>query len=71
MQKKQSNFKDLKGTLTRDEMKKVKGGGDVVCTICPTNPITCYDTFCTPPHTYCGLQLIGTDYYYCICDGDC
>ena len=48
MQKKQFNFKNIKGMLSRDEMKKIQGGGcggcsswkcckDGACTDCYNN----------------------------------
>lgn len=72
MKKEKFNFKDLKGTLSREEMKKIKGGDGVICNVCEDdNPINCYNTHCSIPHTYCGVQDIGGTWYYCICDGQC
>ena len=75
MKKEKFNFKDLKGTLNREEMKKIKGGTGVECFACENdNPFDCYNTHCNIPPPlpeYCGVQNIGGSWYYCICWVDC
>lgn len=42
MKSKKFNFKDIKGMLTRDEMKKVKGGSGYTGNYCADKPFICH-----------------------------
>jgi hypothetical protein len=48
MKKEKFNFKDLKGTLSREEMKKIKGGDYVYCQDCKAteSDLDCYNRLC-------------------------
>lgn len=50
MNSKKFNFKDIKGMLSRDEMKHVKGGYDGTCTVTSTcgnsGSVSCSGTIC-------------------------
>ncbi len=69
MKKQQFNFKDLKGALTRDEMREVKGGDGVQCGgTCPSGST---QTSCTiwclgiPGISWCLADSSGRTYCWC------
>lgn len=70
MKKTQINFKDLKGTLSRDEMKTIKGGDAVTCTECNgLDAGSCWARYCQSPR--CWMHSDGEHTYLCQCVGDC
>ncbi len=77
MKKQQFNFKDLKGALTREEMRSVKGGTGIICgNRCPTGFTQaqciayCY-VLHSGPGDWCGIDPNNSS-AYCYCEaGDC
>ena len=64
------NFKDLKGTLSREEMRTIKGGDVVRCTDCTgIDPGTCWAKYCTSDN--CWIHQDGEQVYLCQCVGGC
>jgi hypothetical protein len=70
MKKKTINLKSLKGALTRDEMKTIKGGDVVFCTRCgEMDPNVCWAKYCQSEN--CWFMSDNTGTYVCQCQGDC
>ena len=70
MKKQNFDFKALKGTLSRDEMKNVKGGDVITCTPCNgADASTCYTKYCQSQN--CWLYQDGEQTYLCQCSGGC
>ena len=70
MKKKNFDFKALKGTLTREEMKNIKGGDVITCTNCSgLDSQTCYAKYCHS--TNCWIYEDVESVYLCQCSGGC
>jgi len=70
MKKKNFDFKALKGTLTREEMKNIKGGDVITCTNCSgLDSASCWAKYCQSQN--CWIYEDQEQVYLCQCSGGC
>ena len=64
------NLKSLKGALSREEMKSIKGGDVIYCTNCSgLDSGSCFAKYCQSKN--CWIMQDGENVYLCQCSGGC
>jgi hypothetical protein len=70
MKTRKVDLKSLKGALSREEMKAVRGGDVITCTNCSgLDTGSCWAKYCHS--TNCWVMQDGEDTFLCQCSGGC